>query len=142
VLAKVDSAGGLTVSPAASLGYTLVDISLPSGQAYPGVLVRSGSSWITALNPTGFDSYWQARFQPTNASTIPLYIRGAASQTADLQQWQNSAGTVLAYVDKDGNVFAPTATTGTNTTQVATTAFVQTAVAASAIAASFLLGGM
>jgi hypothetical protein len=69
-------------------------------------------------------------------------IRGIAAQTANLQQWQNSSGTVLAYVDKDGNVFAPTATTGTNTTQVATTAFVQTAAADPAIAASFLLGGM
>ena len=36
------------------------------------------------------------------ASTIPLRIRGAASQTANLQEWQNSAGTVLAKVNSDG----------------------------------------
>lgn len=33
---------------------------------------------------------------------IPLVIRGAASQTANLQEWQNSAGTVTARFTKDG----------------------------------------
>jgi len=32
-----------------------------------------------------------------------LIVKGAASQSADLQQWQNSAGTVLAYITKDGS---------------------------------------
>ena len=41
------------------------------------------------------------------AATIPLYIRGAASQSADLTQWQNSAGTVLAYVSPAGSIYAP-----------------------------------
>jgi len=36
------------------------------------------------------------------ATTVGLVIRGAASATADLQQWQNSAGTVLAKVGSDG----------------------------------------
>lgn len=31
---------------------------------------------------------------PTSASIIPLAVKGAAAQTADLQQWQTSAGTV------------------------------------------------
>jgi hypothetical protein len=31
-------------------------------------------------------------------------VRGAASQTADLQQWQNSAGSVLAKIDASGNL--------------------------------------
>jgi hypothetical protein len=34
-----------------------------------------------------------------------LIIRGAASQTADLQQWQNSAGTVLSSINSAGRVF-------------------------------------
>jgi len=37
------------------------------------------------------------------ASTIPLRIRGAASQTANLQEWQNSAGTVLARISPAGS---------------------------------------
>jgi len=36
------------------------------------------------------------------ASVSPIIARGAASQTADLQQWQNSSGTVLNAINKDG----------------------------------------
>ena len=32
-------------------------------------------------------------------------IKGAASQTANLQEWQNSAGTALAYVNASGSLF-------------------------------------
>lgn len=35
---------------------------------------------------------------------IGLAIKATASQTADLQQWQNSSGTVLAYVNSNGNI--------------------------------------
>ena len=37
---------------------------------------------------------------------IPLRVRGMASQTGDLQQWQNSAGSVLARVKADGTFTA------------------------------------
>nr|DAW17360.1 MAG TPA: hyaluronidase [Caudoviricetes sp.] len=37
------------------------------------------------------------------ASTVGAVIRGAASQTANLQEWQNSAGTVLANIQAGGN---------------------------------------
>jgi hypothetical protein len=36
-----------------------------------------------------------------------IVVRGVASQTADLQQWQDSTGTVLSSVDKNGSVSAP-----------------------------------
>jgi hypothetical protein len=42
-----------------------------------------------------------------SATDIPLMVRGAASQTADLQQWQNSAGTVLGGVNSTGIIYAP-----------------------------------
>ena len=49
------------------------------------------------------------------ASTIPLVLKGAASQTADLQQWQNSAGTVITRVRPDGQIgVGSTLITGTN----------------------------
>ena len=38
-------------------------------------------------------------------------IRGAASQTANLQEWQNSAGTVLTRIESTGNLVVP-GTTG------------------------------
>jgi len=37
-----------------------------------------------------------------NAGAIPLYVKGRASQTANLQQWQNSAGTVLSSINSGG----------------------------------------
>lgn len=40
------------------------------------------------------------------ASTVGLTVKGAASQTANLQEWQNSSGTVIAKIDKDGNLTA------------------------------------
>ena len=40
---------------------------------------------------------------PRNASDKVLIVKGAASQTANLQEWQNSAGTTLAYVDSNGS---------------------------------------
>jgi len=47
---------------------------------------------MTTINIAGFPS------------TPGLVIRGAASQTADLQQWQNSAGTVLGRVTSTGAI--------------------------------------
>ena len=43
-----------------------------------------------------------SQFGTNSATRIPLVVQGAASQTADLQQWQNSAGTTLARVNADG----------------------------------------
>ena len=37
------------------------------------------------------------------ASNVPLIIKGAASQTGDLQQWQNSTGTVMVKILSDGS---------------------------------------
>ena len=36
------------------------------------------------------------------ASTVGLSVKAAASQTANLQEWQNSAGTVLGKITADG----------------------------------------
>ena len=41
---------------------------------------------------------------PTSAATVGLLVKGFASQTANLQEWQNSSGTVLANIFADGDV--------------------------------------
>jgi hypothetical protein len=41
---------------------------------------------------------------PQTAAIAGLVVKGAASQTANLQEWQNSAGTVLARVDSSGSI--------------------------------------
>lgn len=59
-----------------------------------------------ASNPTGQflrgDAGWSNILQPT-AAIVGLTIRGAASQTADLTQWQNSSGTTIAKVTANGS---------------------------------------
>ncbi len=42
----------------------------------------------------------------TSASSVPLVVRAAASQVANLQEWRNSAGTVVASISPSGAVFA------------------------------------
>jgi hypothetical protein len=40
------------------------------------------------------------------AGNVGLAVKGATSQTADLTQWLNSSGTVLASINKDGVVYS------------------------------------
>jgi hypothetical protein len=44
---------------------------------------------------------------PASASTVGFIIRGASSQSANLQEWQNSSGTVLSSVLSGGAISAP-----------------------------------
>ena len=46
----------------------------------------------------------------TQASATGVIVRGAASQTANLQEWQDSTGTVLASVGSSGALTVPSAT--------------------------------
>jgi hypothetical protein len=41
------------------------------------------------------------------ASTLVLKIQGVSGQTANLTEWQNNSGTVLAKIDKDGIITVP-----------------------------------
>jgi len=47
--------------------------------------------------------------RPMAAGTKGLVIKGYSEQTADLMQWQNSAGTVLGVINSSGNVGIGTA---------------------------------
>lgn len=42
--------------------------------------------------------------QPTGAAVIPMILKGATSQSANLLEFQNSSGTVLAYFEADGEL--------------------------------------
>lgn len=48
----------------------------------------------------------------SSASAVGAIIRGAASQSANLQEWQNSSGTALAYVTSSGGIASATLTSG------------------------------
>jgi hypothetical protein len=77
-----DSAGGMTASQAVV------------STLYSGGFMNTGT--LGYFNATTF-----------NAAVSPVVVRGAASQTADLQQWQNSSGTVLSYITSAGSLRAP-----------------------------------
>ena len=99
-----DSSGGMTASQAVV------------STLYSGGFMNTGNRGY--FNATTF-----------NGAVSPIVVRGTTSQTADLQQWQNNAGTVLSKIDSTGAMFTTTAAANTNTTQVATTAYVQTELA-------------
>jgi hypothetical protein len=58
--------------------------------------------------------------QPSAAGTIGEIIRGASSQTADLTEWQNSAGSILSRIKSDGTFEGPISTTGAVSVQDST----------------------
>lgn len=58
-----------------------------------GRFINGGLSGVTAMIGTLINA----------TTTIGAVIRGAASQSANLQEWQNSAGTALARVASDGS---------------------------------------
>jgi hypothetical protein len=51
----------------------------------------------------------------TSAAAVPLSVQGAAAQSANLTEWKNSAGTVLASVDETGNADFPNLLPGSAT---------------------------
>jgi hypothetical protein len=57
-----------------------------------------GSTVVTSISANG-----AIMTSGTRPSTVLITAKGAASQTANLQEWQNNAGTVLSLVDASGN---------------------------------------
>lgn len=58
---------------------------------------------MRVFEPGGLQLLYGGRVvQPQGAATVALSVRGFASQTADLQQWTDSAGVVLARVTAAG----------------------------------------
>lgn len=66
------------------------------------VEIASGGGKV-GINTTGGSVVGQLHVTPLSAATIGTVIQGAASQSANLQEWQNSAGTVLASLSSSGS---------------------------------------
>ena len=81
-----------------SLGGSLTLIALPSQTGSAGrMLVTNGT-----------DASWTNTVTANATTSIGLLVRGLASQTEDLQEWQTSAGTVLATMSASGAFTAVT----------------------------------
>jgi hypothetical protein len=93
-----------------------------------GEIITSTTMYANNMqNNTGFWSFNNngvGFLQARTATNIPMTLRGAASQTANLQEWQNSAGSVLARVESTGTaMFGNGNVTLTNTGSIFGAAF-------------------
>ena len=68
------------------------------------VYVGRYSDDAVLLSVNNADTGTRVNVNTQNAGVIGLAVKGAAAQTADLQQWQNSAGTVLFSVLSNGTL--------------------------------------
>ena len=91
-----------------------------------GDLDFPSSSSAVIRNANNASMIWQPatgwRFTSYGASNIPLIAKGNASQTGDLQQWQNSAGTALTSILAAGTINFASGNTSATATAGAITA--------------------
>ena len=124
---------------AASQTANLTEWQLSSGTV--GASISSRGDIYTAYNLQAAVAYIGSGYLsaglsavPPSASNVGAIIRGAASQSANLQEWQNSSGTVLGGRNANAQIFtgsttplttavggATTAASGTGTTATITT---------------------
>jgi hypothetical protein len=64
--------------------------------------LSSGASPNYLVNPTITDAVITATAD--TSTTVPITVNGAASQSANLQEWKNSAGITLTNIDDSGNI--------------------------------------
>ncbi|NCV08147.1 MAG: hypothetical protein EBW51_06055, partial [Actinobacteria bacterium] len=91
---------GLIIKGAASQTADLQQWQTSTG-SINGKVDNNGTFWIGTAN---LINYGYSTFAGNNAGNVPIIIIGAPSQTADLQQWKNSAGTVLSKIASNGRM--------------------------------------
>lgn len=88
---------GGTITSTGSIGIDQTALSIAQSQVTNLVSALSGKASLTANTFTDAQT-----INGSVAGSKQLVVKGASSQTANLQEWQNSAGTVLAYVNNAG----------------------------------------
>ena len=126
VLANIASTGSSSfksvTATATTSGTASLALVAASGQT-ANLLETAGGARITAagnyFSAPGITARYTADFTAGAATVVAVTVVGAASQTANLQQWQNSAGTVLASVSNAGDISGKrVAITQTNAGQI------------------------
>lgn len=128
VLSAIGPSGAFS-APQASITGTVVGnvpftVTGASGQTANLFSVRSNTAELAFISSGGnLNVFNQVRVGTSTslgqlttisgaAGTVGAVVRGAASQSANLQEWQNSAGSILSRVSSSGNIVS----TGFNTT--------------------------
>jgi hypothetical protein len=88
-----NTAGGGTAFNAVEMGGGQTNGYLSVGTQTSGALFGVGASGVS-VNSGG----------AAGAANVPLVVGGSSGQTAALQEWRNSGGTVLSSVTKDGYI--------------------------------------
>jgi len=104
IVVKATSGQAVSIQEWQNSGGTVV-ANISDGGYFTGVVARFGqnaSSLNGYLNVSG-----------SSAGVTSAIIKGAASQTANLQEWQNSGGTVISSISSAGLITATPATPGT-----------------------------
>ena len=88
---------------------TFSSVSARIANVETGVVADSHNQYIRKTGDSG------NVIQPTDPSVTGLVVQGAASQTANLQEWRDSAGNVVAYIDPTGKFNATNVSGGSST---------------------------
>ena len=110
-LTSIDANGGLTIVPNTTSNINLIlkrsgnqSANLQEWQNNDGTIQSAISTYGgIGLGGNPSTSTYLAVYTRA-ASIVGAIIKGAASQTANLQEWQNSSGTVLANIDPSGSL--------------------------------------
>jgi hypothetical protein len=105
-LTAVSTAVALTVNAQTSGTANTVEVYDNAGGRKVTVNQFGNITFAGALNASNaITSTYSALFTPTTSATVPVVVRGAASQSGDLQQWQSSGTAILANISSAGNIF-------------------------------------
>lgn len=111
IASGVSALNSLTGSLSIAVGTSGSDVAVSASGATVTVNIPDAGSSARGVVTTGTQTIAGAKTVNGSVAvvsqavgTIPLVAKGAASQSADLQEWQNSSGTVLAYVGSGGIV--------------------------------------
>jgi len=91
---------GTVTTGAAGSAASITNTGTATAGVFNFVIPKGDTGERGPVGPAG--STVEATFTPNTAAGVPLTAKGLAGQTGDLQQWQNSAGTIVAEVNADG----------------------------------------
>jgi len=96
---------------------TYVITAVPSATAISYVNATSGPQTVAGT----ISVYAQTSIVSRSAATVGVIVKGAASQSNDMQWWTNSGGTVQAWVGNDGRVMSNSGVAGASWVRVGST---------------------
>ena len=118
--ANTFTVGAQTINTGAvgNKGLVVVGVASQSANLFE---VQTSSSTAVRINQVGnttfvgnITSQNNALFTPNSTATVPLKVQGAASQSANLQEWQDSSGVILSRINSSGNFIVPTISSSFN----------------------------